>query len=100
MEKGIISPAGRKLNWDDDIDLIPLGDSRDRLDIVYPNGDINVIESRRDVTIILAGTGGAVYTLIGHCRDIENNAIILFLCGVNEKLDKIVRFYSDNTHTV
>jgi hypothetical protein len=98
LEKGIISPAGKKLNWDDDIDLIPLGDSRDRLDIVYPNGDINVIESRHAFQNIPIGILGNL-TLIGSCDDIENNAVILFFYS-DDNRHWIIRFYSDNTTQV
>jgi len=96
MQYGNISPAGKKLNWDDDLHNIPLGDSRDRLDMVYPDGDISVIESRRELTLINRTLPPGTNKCIGSCPDIENNAEILAIYNSNNQ-HCIIRFYHDNT---
>ena len=96
IEKELISFAGKGLNSDDDIDLIPLGDSLYRLDIVYPNGDMNVIDNRSELTqISISGITGSSKKVLGWCNDIENDALIFFLyTSIN---NYIFRIYSDNT---
>jgi hypothetical protein len=96
MEKQLISFNGKKLNWDDDIDLIPLGDSRYRLDIVYPNGDNNVVENRREFVSRTINLPIGFNTPVGYCDDIENNAkIIAFYNSSN--LHSIIRIYNYST---
>lgn len=102
IEKKNIIFAGRKLNWDDDLDIMPSGDSRDRLDIVYPDGNINVIESRRELNLVIADTLSGTSTCIGSCPDVENNAIIyaLYNASNNHSIYRIARTGSGYTRTL
>jgi len=88
--------ARTKLNQDDDIDFMPLGDSKDRLDIVYPNGSMDVLESRRALTLIAKTLPSGTNKCIGTCLDTENNAIIYALYNSNN-LHSIIRFNANNT---
>lgn len=96
MEKTVIDFKDKKLNWDDDIDHIPLGDSRDRMDKVYPNGDSSVLQNRRELYLIAHTLPSGTNNVIGKCSDYENNAIILFICNSSNN-DCIIRMYSDDT---
>jgi hypothetical protein len=98
MEKEIISLAGGKMNSDDDLDFMPMGDSRPdgRNDIVYPTGDVNTIESRRILTLITHTLPSGTNKVIGKCYDVEHNATIYFVCN-SANNDCIVRVYSDNS---
>lgn len=96
IEKEVFSFAGRKLNWDDDLSSMPLGDSRYRYDIVYPNGNNSVIENRRELTERFHRLPAGTNTCIGWCPDTENSAIIYAVCNSNNN-HSIIRFGSDNT---
>jgi len=96
MEKALIEIGRKKLNWDDDIDHIPLGDSRDRLDVVYPDGDTSVMISRKVVKKISHTLPSGTNRCIGKCQDVENNAIIYFIANSNN-YDCIIKKYSDDT---
>jgi hypothetical protein len=91
-----ISLARTKLNHDDDLDFMPTGDSRDRLDIVYPNGNQEVLENRRALAFTYRTLPSGTNKCIGQCLDTENNAII-YAVQNSSSLHSIIRFNADNT---
>jgi hypothetical protein len=96
MERQVISFNGKKLNWDDNIDLIPLGDSRYRLDIVYPDGDTNVIESRKAFSTAIIGLSIGSNVAVGYCDDTERDAKIIAFYNSNNA-HSIIRIYNNSS---
>ncbi|MBN1683751.1 hypothetical protein JW865_09400 [Candidatus Bathyarchaeota archaeon] len=95
MEKETISFSGKKMNSDDSLDVMPMGDGN-RLDVVYPNGDYSILENTRILTTYSTSLPPGENVVIGKCPDKENNAIIYFIANGSGN-DVIRRFYTDNS---